>query len=188
MISTIDNHWLNNVRHLLSPNCDKRTDENDISLIVIHCISLPPRQYGTAYIDQLFTNCLNADEHQYFKEIHKFKVSSHLLISRKGTITQYVPFNLRAWHAGQSSYYARACCNDFSIGIELEGIETDLYTDHQYTQLVDVISILLNNYTKLSANDITGHSDIAPGRKQDPGPTFDWHRLRCMLAKKTEII
>ncbi len=187
MISTIDNHWLNNVRHLLSPNCDKRTDENDISLIVIHCISLPPRQYGTAHIDQLFTNCLDPDEHPYFKEIHTYKVSAHLLISRRGTITQYVPFNLRAWHAGQSCYYSRACCNDFSIGIELEGIETELYTDNQYTQLVDIISILLNNYTKLSANDITGHSDIAPGRKQDPGPTFDWHRLRCMLAEKTEI-
>ncbi|MEE9425356.1 MAG: 1,6-anhydro-N-acetylmuramyl-L-alanine amidase AmpD [Methylococcales bacterium] len=188
MSSIVNNHWLSNVRHLQSPNCDVRANENDISLIVIHCISLPPRQFGTVYIDQLFTNCLDPDEHSYFKAIHKLKVSSHILINRNGEITQYVPFNLRAWHAGQSSYYGRACCNDFSIGIELEGTETELYTDQQYNQLVDVVIILLKNYTNLSADHITGHSDIAPGRKEDPGSGFDWSRFHCLLATKTQIV
>ena len=182
MPSTINNHWLSDVRHLKSPNCDLRIDENDISLIVIHCISLPPRQFGTAHIDQLFTNCLNPNEHTYFKKIHKLEVSSHIFINRDGEITQYVPFNLRAWHAGQSNYNGRSCCNDFSVGIELEGTETDPYTDHQYEQLVEVISVLLKNYTQLSTSHIIGHSDIAPGRKTDPGPSFDWNRLRCMLS------
>ncbi len=183
---TIDNHWLNNVRHIQSPNCDERIDENDISLIVIHCISLPPGQFGTHFIDQLFTNCLDPEEHPYFKEIHNLKVSAHVLINRNGKITQYVPFNGRAWHAGQSSYNGRACCNDFSIGIELEGTESGFYTNNQYKQLSDFTKLLLKNYANLSANHITGHSDIAPERKQDPGAGFDWDYYRSLLARKAK--
>ncbi len=186
MLSTITNHWLNNSRHLVSPNYDNRIDEHDISLIVIHCISLPPGQFGTTYIDQLFTNCLDPNDHTYFKDIYTLKVSAHLCISRNGLITQYVPFNMRAWHAGQSCYNGRACCNDFSIGIELEGTETGLYTDKQYSQLTDISVALFKTYLNLSASHITGHSDIAPGRKQDPGPGFDWKRFHSMISLKPE--
>ncbi|HFD11958.1 MAG TPA: 1,6-anhydro-N-acetylmuramyl-L-alanine amidase AmpD [Crenotrichaceae bacterium] len=184
MSHIISNHWLVKARHVLSPNCDKRNEEDDISLIVIHCISLPPGHFGTHYIDQLFTNCLDPDEHPYFKKIHRLNVSSHVLISRDGNITQYVPFNLRAWHAGQSCYKGRACCNNFSIGIELEGTDTGLYTNEQYQQLTDITAVLLKNYISLSTSDITGHSNIAPERKQDPGPGFDWNCFHDMLTKK----
>jgi AmpD protein len=182
---TINNHWLSGANYMQSPNCDQRIDEGDLSLIVIHCISLPPGQFGTHYIDQLFTNRLDPDEHAYFKTIHQLKVSAHVLISRDGIVTQYVPFNLRAWHAGLSSYNGRACCNDFSIGIELEGTEIECYTQQQYIQLVDIVKSLLKNYTTLSTQHITGHSDIAPGRKQDPGSGFDWDHFRHLLTKNT---
>lgn len=180
---TIEQHWLTNAIHIPSPNFDERTDSQDISLLVIHCISLPPGQFGNHYIDQLFCNQLAPDQHPYFKDIYQLKVSAHVLIKRDGTCVQYVPFDKRAWHAGQSNYCGRERCNDFSIGIELEGTEVIAYTDQQYEQLATVIALLLETYPGLSRNRITGHSDIAPGRKTDPGAYFDWQKLGIMLNR-----
>ena len=177
----IINHWLDCATQILSPNCDSRPDEKDISLCVIHCISLPPGEFGTPYITQLFCNQLNPEDHIYFESISGLKVSAHIVISRNGSITQYVPFNKRAWHAGQSEYQERTDCNNFSIGIELEGIETTEYTDEQYRQLASVINCLQKHYPRLSTKHITGHSDIAPGRKTDPGAIFDWEKLFKLL-------
>lgn len=168
----------------MSPNFDDRPDTGDISLLVIHCISLPPGEFGTPCIGQLFCNQLNPDEHPYFQQIYQLQVSAHLLIKRDGEIVQYVPFDKRAWHAGASSYQGRERCNDFSIGIELEGTETTPYTDVQYQQLAGVVSALVNHYPGLSFNRISGHSDIAPGRKTDPGDSFDWNKLHGLLTVK----
>ena len=176
-------HWLTQAKKIPSPNFDDRPSADDISLLVIHCISLPPGEFDNTYIDQLFCNQLNPDGHPYFKDIHQLTVSSHLVIKRTGEIVQYVAFDKRAWHAGQSSYQGRERCNDFSIGIELEGTETVPYTDTQYLELAAVVKTLLNTYLSLSAERITGHSDIAPGRKTDPGEAFDWAKFYCMLGK-----
>jgi AmpD protein len=173
----IKQHWLTDISRNPSPNCDERPDPTDISLLVIHCISLPPGKFDNPYIDQLFCNLLNPDDHPYFEEIHQLTVSAHLLIKRGGSCVQYVPFNKRAWHAGKSSHEGRECCNDFSIGIELEGTESTAYTEEQYVQLEAVIDTLLKTYPRLSRQRITGHSDIAPGRKTDPGASFDWKRI-----------
>ena len=166
----------------LSPNCDSRPDESDISLIVIHGISLPPGKFGKDYIDQLFCNQLNPDEHPYFKDISDLKVSSHLLIRRDGEVVQYVPFQKRAWHAGVSCYEKRDCCNDYSIGIEMEGEDETPYTDIQYQVLATIIKDLIKSYPELNEQTITGHSDIASGRKTDPGEAFDWGILRKLLS------
>ena len=174
---TILQHWLTDAIKTSSPNCDERPDANDISLIVIHCISLPPGEFDTPYIEQLFCNTLNPDDHPYFKDIHQLKVSAHVLIKRDGQCVQYVAFNKRAWHAGQSCYKEQQRCNDFSIGIELEGTETCAYTNAQYSRLTTLIESLLATYPKLSKQRITGHSDIAPGRKTDPGPSFEWQKI-----------
>jgi len=176
------NHWLNGIRHITSPNCNERPDPADISLLVIHCISLPPGEFGGDYISQLFCNKLGASAHPYFQSISHLKVSAHLLVRRDGECIQYVPFNLRAWHAGPSCYQGREACNDYSIGIELEGTETTPYTDAQYQKLAALIRLLVAHYPKLSTKDITGHSDIAPGRKTDPGASFDWRKLHELLA------
>ncbi|MFA6052886.1 MAG: 1,6-anhydro-N-acetylmuramyl-L-alanine amidase AmpD [Methylobacter sp.] len=177
----INQHWLTGITPIPSPNFDERPDPSDISLLVIHCISLPPGEFGNCYIDQLFCNQLDPNEHPYFGEIHQLTVSAHVLIKRTGEIVQYVPFDKRAWHAGKSEHEGRERCNDFSIGIELEGTESIEYTDRQYQQLAAVTRILLEAYPKLSAQRITGHSDIAPGRKKDPGASFDWQRLLRLL-------
>lgn len=177
----IHDHYLSAATRVDSPNCDDRPDPDDISLLVIHCISLPPEQYGGDYIDQLFCNCLSPDEHPYFKEIYQLTVSAHLLIRRDGSIKQYVPFNRRAWHAGVSQYQGRERCNDFSIGIELEGTVTQGYTDSQYQNLAQTVKTLLTDYPRLSREHIAAHSDIAPGRKTDPGPLFDWERFYGLL-------
>lgn len=174
----IQEHWLTQARHVVSPNSDARPDPGDISLIVLHCISLPPGDFGSAAIDRLFTNTLDGTAHPYFAQITHLKVSAHLLIRRSGEIVQYVPFDRRAWHAGSSGYRGRTVCNDFSIGIELEGTETIAYTELQYGRLSETLSLLLENYERLSWARIVGHSEIAPGRKTDPGPSFDWTRLR----------
>lgn len=179
----IHNHWLTEINHIPSPNFNSRPNAEDISLCVIHCISLPPQQFGGDYIDQLFCNCLNPDAHPYFKDIYQLKVSAHLLIRRDGEIVQYVAFNQRAWHAGLSNYHGRENCNDFSIGIELEGTETIPYTAEQYQQLAKVIKLLLQHYPTLSKQHITGHSDIAPQRKTDPGESFQWPELLRLLAQ-----
>ncbi|GAB6142176.1 1,6-anhydro-N-acetylmuramyl-L-alanine amidase AmpD [Methylosoma difficile] len=180
---TIENHWLCEATKIPSPNFDERPVEEDISLIVVHCISLPPGEFGNHYINDLFCNQLDADAHPYFEGIYKLKVSAHLLIKRTGEIIQYVPFNQRAWHAGQSIYRGRERCNDFSIGIELEGTELVPYADEQYQVLSAVVAELLSSYPKLSVQHITGHSDIAPGRKTDPGQSFDWTKLLGFLNK-----
>ena len=173
----INNHWLTSAHKINSPNSDQRDDENDISLIVIHCISLPEGQFNTPFIEQLFTNQLNAQSHPSFAKICQLQVSSHIVIQRDGLITQYVPFNKRAWHAGISEYQGREKCNDFSIGIELEGTECCPYTEKQYLQLTALIHCLIQAYPKLNLENITGHSDIAPQRKTDPGKFFDWDKL-----------
>ena len=174
----IENHWLNQASKVPSPNFDDRPFDTDISLIVVHCISLPPEQFGGSYIDQLFCNQLNPGEHPYFKKIYQTKVSAHLLIRRNGELTQYVAFNQRAWHAGVSEYKGQKKCNDYSIGIELEGTETQKYTDEQYKQLNRVIKTLQLYYPGLSRQTIVGHSDVAPGRKTDPGDSFNWDNIK----------
>jgi AmpD protein len=185
MLSNISGGWLDGAERIVpSPNCNERPREDDISLIVIHCISLPPGEFGGEWIDRLFTNTLPKDAHPYFESIHHLRVAAHVLIRRDGTLTQYVPFHQRAWHAGASSYRGRDTCNDFSIGIELEGTETVHYTEAQYGRLADVIQALLAHYPALSREAITGHSDIAPGRKADPGPSFHWERLFSLLDGK----
>jgi len=159
-----------------SPNKDTRPADTNIDLIVVHSISLPPGQYGGKQIEQFFLNALDKNEHSYFKEIHNMQVSSHLLIKRDGSIVQFVPFHERAWHAGQSNYQGRERCNDFSIGIELEGTDTDFFEDEQYLQLNQLILALNIAYPSID-NNIAGHSEIAPGRKKDPGTGFDWQRI-----------
>ena len=144
-------------------------------------ISLPPDQFGGPWIDRLFTNTLTATEHPYFAEIVDRRVSSHLLIRRDGELVQYVPFHRRAWHAGVSQYQGRERCNDFSIGIELEGTDTVAYEPAQYRALANAIRVVCDTYPSLSTQRIAGHSDIAPGRKTDPGEVFDWVRLRALL-------
>lgn len=173
---------LDEARQVVSPNCDDRPDETDIDLIVVHNISLPPGQYGGPWVDALFTNSLDADAHPYFAEIHQLEVSSHLLIRRNGDIVQYVPFHKRAWHAGKSNYENRERCNDFSIGIELEGSDEEDYETVQYHQLARVIQALCATYPKLNTQRIAGHCDIAPGRKTDPGPAFHWDKLYQLLT------
>ncbi len=173
----IVDHILDEARFIPSPNVDERQSPDDLSLIVIHCISLPPGQFGTEGVTQLFTNTLDPAEHPYYGAIAHLKVSAHALIRRTGEIIQYVPFNRRAWHAGVSSYQGRGVCNDFSIGIELEGTDDSPYEAIQYERLNAVIAALLARYPTLSREHITGHEHIAPGRKTDPGPGFDWSRL-----------
>ena len=177
----INNHWLTSAQKIISPNCDQRDDESDISLIVIHCISLPEGQFNTPFIEQLFTNQLKAQSHPDFAEICELQVSSHIVINRDGLITQYVPFNKRAWHAGVSKFQGREKCNDFSIGIELEGTDCCPYSEIQYSQLASLTHCLIQAYPKINKDNITGHSDIAPQRKTDPGKSFDWNKLNRLL-------
>lgn len=175
--------WLNRAKKLESPNADPRSDANDISLLVIHNISLPPAQFGGPYIEQLFSNNLNPDDHPYFRDIYKLQVSSHLLIDRQGNITQFVPFDQRAWHAGVSEFEGRQRCNDFSIGIELEGTDDIAYTDIQYSVLAQVSQQIMAQYPAITMDRIVGHSDIAPERKTDPGQAFDWQRYKQLLNR-----
>lgn len=176
-----DGAWLLDAQRVLSPNCDDRPAGTPVSLIVVHGISLPPGEYGGPWIDALFTNRLEADAHPYFREIAGLKVSCHLLIRRDGQMVQYVPFSKRAWHAGRSCYRGREACNDFSIGIELEGQDEEAYTEVQYRRLAGAIRALRQRFPAIEADALVGHCDIAPGRKRDPGPAFDWSRLRHLL-------
>jgi AmpD protein len=177
--------WLVAIRRVLSPNCDARPAGVEADLIVVHGISLPPGEFGGPWIDRLFTNSLPPDEHPYFATIADRRVSAHALIDRRGRLTQYVPFHLRAWHAGESDYCGRPACNDFSIGIELEGTDTQAYDEAQYHALARLIGALFRAYPALGPARLTGHSDIAPGRKTDPGPAFDWPRVRTLVALET---
>lgn len=164
-----------------SPNSDDRPDGTAIDLVVIHGISLPPGEFGGPWIDHLFNNQLDPQTHPYFVAIANLRVSAHLLIRRDGEIVQYVPFHRRAWHAGQSSYAGRPRCNDFSIGIELEGADHIAYDQRQYQMLAQVLQALWRGYPTLVPERLTGHADIAPGRKTDPGPAFDWAHLHQYL-------
>jgi len=168
-----DGFWLDGARIISSPNCDPRPSVTDIELLVIHAISLPPKEYGTGFIDAFFTNTLDSNAHPYFLEIQDLRVSSHLLISRDGKVTQYVPFHMRAWHAGESSFRGRSFCNDYSIGIELEGCDEEKFCDAQYLTLAKVTKLICQRWQKIKKDCIVGHSDIAPDRKTDPGPFFD---------------
>ena len=172
---------LEGVRQIESPNCDARPGDEMPSLIVVHGISLPPGEYGGPWIDALFTNTLDPLVHPYFVTLKGVRVSAHLLIRRDGEVVQYVPFHRRAWHAGVSCFEGRGQCNDFSIGIELEGEDKTPYTAEQYEVLAEAIRALCGAYPSLSYARITGHCDIAPGRKSDPGPAFDWERLNKAL-------
>lgn len=169
--------WLVGARHVPSPNYDDRPEGEDVSLVVIHGMSLPPGEYGGAWIDALFTNSLDVNAHPFFAEIEGLKVSSHFLIRRDGELVQYVSLDKRAWHAGHSCFEGRLRCNDFSVGIELEGCDDEPYEEVQYRQLATLLAWLMRRYPAISAQRIVGHCDIAPGRKTDPGEAFDWARL-----------
>ncbi len=173
--------WYENARRVPSPNRDARPPGTELDLIVIHGISLPPGRFGGPWIDRLFLNDLPPDEDPYFATIAHLRVSAHVLIDRRGRLTQYVPFTERAWHAGQSAYCGRVACNDFSVGIELEGADDVPYTAKQYRRLAALVRALRRAYPSLARADVVGHSDIAPGRKTDPGPAFDWRRLAAAL-------
>ena len=160
---------------IASPNCNERPND-EISLLVIHNISLPPGQFDTQAVERFFCNELDCSEHPYYQEIEGLEVSAHLLIERTGRVVQFVPFDKRAWHAGQSSFEGREQCNDFSIGIELEGTDDQPFTNEQYAQLTQITQQLMSVYSLIRPDRIVGHSDIAPGRKTDPGPCFDWSR------------
>jgi len=160
-----------------SPNQDDRPAGMEPELIIIHSISLPPGKFGGPQVQELFTNCLDWDAHPYFDEIRDLKVSAHLLIGREGDLIQFVPLGRRAWHAGESSFRGRSCCNDYSIGIELEGDDETPYTDAQYSHLTAVITAIRECYPDITVRHIAGHCDVSPGRKSDPGPAFDWLRL-----------
>ncbi|PCI81903.1 MAG: 1,6-anhydro-N-acetylmuramyl-L-alanine amidase AmpD [SAR86 cluster bacterium] len=179
---SIANDILVGAQILESPNQDARPDNTDIELLVIHNISLPPGEFGAPAIKQFFCNELDSESHPFFREIVDLKVSAHLLIDRGGRLTQFVPFSNRAWHAGESLFCERSNCNDYSIGIELEGTDFESFTDSQYTSLANVTKLLLSTYPKMSGDKIVGHSDIAPGRKTDPGPCFDWAKYKQSLS------
>ena len=172
---------LRGARQVASPNCDARPAGVEADLIVVHGISLPPGDFGGPWIDRLFTNTLPAEVHPYFAQIASLRVSSHLVIRRDGALTQFVKFTDRAWHAGESLYEGRQACNDFSIGVEMEGADTIAYEEAQYAALADAIAALCAAYPRLSPARLVGHSDIAPGRKTDPGPAFDWPRARRLI-------
>ena len=172
----IKNHRLQDINFLESPNFNDRPVDEDISLLVIHSISLPPKKYNTDHIERFFLNELDFSLHDFYKNIDGIKVSAHVLIKRNGEIIQFVPFNKRAWHAGVSSYKGKNNCNDFSIGIELEGSDDDIFEDIQYEKLSLITSLLITEYDLITKDNIKGHSDIAPERKTDPGVLFDWDR------------
>lgn len=173
--------WLAQARRAPSPNCDERPTGIDIDLLVIHGISLPPAQFGGRYIEDFFLNRLDPGAHAYFEGLRDMRVSAHALIRRDGEVVQFVPFGKRAWHAGVSRFCGRQRCNDFSIGIELEGTDDIPYEDAQYRRLARVTRQLMQAYPGIGKTRIAGHSDIAPGRKTDPGPAFDWQRYLGLL-------
>lgn len=177
----IHHGWLENVRRLPSPHFDKRPDEQDISLLVIHYISLPPEQFGGGFIDDFFLGKLEPTVHPYFETIYQVRVSAHCLIERNGQVTQYVNFNDRAWHAGLSCFDGREKCNDFAIGIELEGSNEQPFTDEQYVSLLKLTQSIQLAYPQIKKERIVGHCDISPGRKIDPGQYFDWARYLSAL-------
>lgn len=182
MFSIDDHGWLQGVEHCPSPNYGERPGDTAVDLLVIHNISLPAGVFGGRYIHDLFCNCLNCDAHPSFADLRDLEVSAHALIDRSGHTTQFVSFDDRAWHAGVSEFAGRPNCNDYSIGIELEGTDTVGYTAQQYQTLVQVTQALQRKYPLIGKQRIVGHCDIAPGRKTDPGPAFDWAYFRKELS------
>lgn len=177
----IEDGWFKAVRQVPSPNYDQRPDGTEIDLLVIHGISLPPGQYGGPWIDDLFMNRLDSAAHPYFADIEGLEVSSHLLIRRDGEVVQYVSLLDRAWHAGKSCFRGRERCNDFAIGIELEGTDEQAYEAVQYERLVELTRAIQACYPGITTDRIVGHAEIAPGRKTDPGAAFDWDGYHLML-------
>ena len=182
----VEHGQLFGARQVPSPNYNQRPQGTEIQLLVIHNISLPPSQFGGGYIEKFFQNQLDWNEHPYFKTIEGMQVSAHVLILRTGEVLQFVNFNDRAWHAGRSSYLGKAECNDYSIGIELEGSDDQPFSDLQYQALSQVTHALRQAYPKISSH-IAGHSDIAPQRKTDPGPYFQWQKFRDLLRDSTHF-
>jgi AmpD protein len=178
----LESGLMRDTRQVASPNFDARPPGVEADLIVVHGISLPPGEFGGPWIERLFMNTLPCDLHPYFAEIGELRVSSHLLVARDGNLTQFVKFTERAWHAGQSNYKGRTACNDFSIGVELEGSDSIAYEAAQYTALAAAVAALCDAYPRLSPDRLVGHSEISPGRKTDPGPAFDWERARRCVA------
>jgi N-acetyl-anhydromuramoyl-L-alanine amidase len=178
----LESGLMRGAEQVLSPNFDARPIGVEAELIVVHGISLPPGEFGGPWIERFFTNSLPLDMHPYFAEIGELRVSSHLVVARDGGLTQFVRFTDRAWHAGLSSFGGRVACNDFSIGVELEGADTIPYEAAQYDTLVELVAALCDAYPRLSPERLVGHSDISPGRKTDPGPAFDWQRARSGIA------
>lgn len=185
MSLNLESTLLNDVPFTPSPNCDERPENIDINLIVIHGISLPPDSFGSQDIDLFFTNQLDAAKHPYYQTIADLKVSAHLLIRRDGDMTQFVPFSKRAWHAGDSSFEGKNNCNDYSIGIELEGSDAIPYTDRQYRRLAAVVCTLMSHYPAVIPARIVGHADVAPGRKTDPGASFEWDTLHNYIKEQS---
>ena len=180
----ISKGWLTSARRVPSPNFNARPDSVVVDAIIVHGISLPPKQYGGDYIEAFFQNRLDFEAHPYFHSIKDLQVSSHILIKRTGECVQFVSFDDRAWHAGESELKGRQHCNDFAVGIELEGCDDVSYEDAQYLQLAAVTRALMLSYNDITLDRIVGHSDISPGRKTDPGPAFDWGYFRSLLEKK----
>jgi len=173
--------WLASARRQPSPNCDERPPGVDIDLLVIHAISLPPGAFGGEGVERLFTNRLDPDAHPFFRTIQGLRVSAHLFIRRDGALYQFVPLHQRAWHAGESSFAGRERCNDFSVGIELEGTDEHPYSPAQYRRLGQTAAAVMAACPGITRERIAGHADIAPGRKTDPGPAFDWRRFHAEL-------
>lgn len=176
--------WLPGARRVPSPNRDARPPGSDVELVVLHGISLPPGRFGEGWVEALFTNRLPADLHPSFAELQGLRVSAHLFIDRRGHVTQLVPLDARAWHAGRSSWRGRPACNDYSIGIELEGADDVPYAEAQYRALRGVLAGLRRAWPLLGPGRVVGHAQVAPGRKTDPGPAFDWARVGAWLAGK----
>jgi len=180
----LKNGIITKAKYIPSPNYNHRPKGIDIDVIIIHNISLPPGQYSHDYVSDFFTNKLKIDGHPFFETIKDKKVSSHLYIRRNGELIQYVPIHERAWHAGASTFKGRSICNDFSIGIELEGCDYEPFNEVQYQMLNTVIKTLRQYYPKIIDNNIVGHSDVAPGRKTDPGPFFEWGKIAINRRNK----
>ncbi|AFV00717.1 1,6-anhydro-N-acetylmuramyl-L-alanine amidase AmpD [Simiduia agarivorans] len=177
-----DDIWLAGARACISPNFNLRPEQTDVSLLVIHNISLPPGDFSSDAVERFFCNRLPADEHPYFAGIAQLQVSSHLFIRRSGELVQFVPLNRRAWHAGVSAFEGRQNCNDYSIGIELEGTDDLPYTQAQYDVLAQVTRDIQRLFPAINGDRIVGHNDIAPTRKTDPGRAFDWAYYRAMIG------
>ena len=175
--------WLADVRRRPSPNHDARPPGTEIDLVVVHGISLPPGEFGSGAVSRLFCNELDASEHPLYAGLAQVRVSAHALIDRRGGVTQYVSLLDRAWHAGESCHDGRPACNDFSIGIELEGTDTTPYEPVQYGALCRVVRAAMDRWPAIRPDRIVGHSDVSPGRKSDPGPAFDWTAFRRRLAR-----